>query len=104
MAGDAEAGADDLAKPNGCSVQTAEHQWRRLTEREWDLLLMLAGGFTGREAAAEFGLKTMSVSRALRRLKEKIGARNQAHVLVRAMELGFLVVIDGELQRNPETI
>lgn len=98
------ADAEDLANQNGSIVRTVAGQWPRLTERQWDLLEHLCDGATGRGMAQEFGLKTDSVSRTLAKVKVKLGARNQRHCIVRAVELGLLVVIDGQLQRNPECI
>jgi DNA-binding NarL/FixJ family response regulator len=74
-----------------------------LTERDWDILEYLADGLTAREVAAELGLRKDSVSRQLRRMAPKIGAKTTRRCLVRAIETELLVVLDGKLQRNPLT-
>jgi DNA-binding NarL/FixJ family response regulator len=74
-----------------------------LTEREWDILEYLVDGYRARAIADEMGWRSSSLSRYLLRMQNKLGARSSAHITVRATELGLLAVIDGQLQRNPET-
>lgn len=102
--GDVRGGAADLARRTGCTVLTAEDQWPRLTEREWDLLEYLKDGFRMVDIANHLGWRRTSVSRYFLRMQKKLEARSTVHIVSRAYELGLLVVVNGEGQRNPATL
>lgn len=71
-----------------------------LTEREWDILELLVDGYRNRAIADELGWTTTSVSRYLLRMQNKLGARSSAHIAIRAIELGLLVLEEGKVQRS----
>ncbi len=75
-----------------------------LSRREWDVVEFLADGLRNRDICQELGLQTSTVTRYCLRLQEKLNAWSTAHILVRAMELGLLVLLDGKVQRNPLTM
>lgn len=113
LSGSALVNARGLAKSTGSSVRTVVGQCKKwtpdgrfpaLTEREWDIVEFLVDGARSRAIAEQLGWTTSSVSRYMLRIQNKLGAKSTIHILVRALELDLLVLIDGTLQRNPDTI
>ena len=60
-----------------------------LTEREAEILALIAGGATNREIAAELFLSPHTVKEHTSTLYRKLGARNRADAVQRAQRLGL---------------
>jgi DNA-binding NarL/FixJ family response regulator len=105
-----EADAADSDKATGSIVRTVLGQCPSyeevpaLSNREWDILELTADGLRNRDICRVLGLQTSTITRYFLRLQSKLEADSVVHCIVRAVELGLLTVIDGKLQRNPETI
>lgn len=61
-----------------------------LTEREKDILGLIAGGLTNREIAAQLFLSINTIKTYTSRIYGKLGVHNRAEAVDRAHELGFL--------------
>jgi len=61
-----------------------------LSEREWEVLQLIAGGATNREIAETLFLSPHTVKDHTRALYRKMKARNRAEAVVRAQRLGLL--------------
>jgi two-component system response regulator DesR len=61
-----------------------------LTEREREVLGMIAGGATNREIAERLYLSPHTVKDHTSTLYKKMNARNRAEAIVRAQRLGLL--------------
>jgi two-component system response regulator DesR len=61
-----------------------------LSERERQVLDLIAGGATNREIAAELFLSPHTVKDHTSTLYRKIGARNRAEAILRAQRLGLI--------------
>jgi DNA-binding CsgD family transcriptional regulator len=62
-----------------------------LSERELHMLRHLANGLTDQEIGDAAGISEFTVKTYLRRLYGKLGARNRAHAVARAVARGYLV-------------
>lgn len=71
-----------------------------LTERELQVLALLADGRTNKEIAAELYLSSNTVRNHLYRMGRKLGAGSRLDIVVKAVQLG-LVSIDRELVERP---
>jgi len=60
-----------------------------LTERESEILALIAGGATNREIAATLFLSPHTVKEHTSTLYRKLGARNRADAVQRAQRLGL---------------
>jgi two-component system, LuxR family, response regulator FixJ len=65
----------------------AEERFESLTEREREILAMVVGGLSNKEAAARMKLSARTVEIHRASLMRKTGARNTAHLVRMAMEL-----------------
>jgi two-component system response regulator DesR len=61
-----------------------------LTEREREVLQLLAGGSTNREIAEQLYLSPYTVKEHTSALYRKLGARNRAEAVLRAERIGLL--------------
>jgi predicted ATPase/DNA-binding CsgD family transcriptional regulator len=61
-----------------------------LTERENDVLALMAGGLTNRQIAGQLSLEQSTVRWYARQIYAKLGAEDRQHALSRALELGLL--------------
>lgn len=66
----------------------------RLSEREHQVLLHLAEGFSAAEIAPRLHLSESTVKSHVARIYQKLGAANRAQALVTAMRVGLLSSID----------
>lgn len=85
------------ARPNGVPLGFLEAVRRcagtaaspaGLTDRERDVLVLLAGGRSNKTLARELGLSVSTVKTHLHNAFRKLGARSRTHALARARELG----------------
>jgi RNA polymerase sigma factor (sigma-70 family) len=72
-------------------VQRLGHAIRaeQLTERERQILPLLAAGWTNREIAAELGMSVGTVKNHVARILEKLDVSDRTQAAVRAVELGM---------------
>ncbi|XUX00985.1 MAG: response regulator transcription factor [Dehalogenimonas sp.] len=61
-----------------------------LTEREKQLLSLLAGGKTNKEISLELGIAQVTVKKALQTLFAKIGGTNRTQTVMKASQLGLI--------------
>lgn len=66
----------------------------RLSQREHDVLLLLADGLSAGEIAPQLHLSESTVKSHVARIYQKLGASNRAQALVTAMRIGLLSSID----------
>lgn len=62
----------------------------RLTERQQDILLLIADGMPDREIATELHVSMTTVYRHVENLRLVLRARNRAHAVARAYQAGLL--------------
>ena len=79
MVGDGQEVFKDVASPAAPT----------LTDRESEILALIAGGATNREIAAELFLSPHTVKEHTSTLYRKLGARNRADAVQRAQRLGL---------------
>jgi two-component system response regulator DesR len=84
----------ELIRVVGCggeAFEAAEAEDRaQLTDRESEILALLAGGATNREIAAAIYLSPHTVKEHVSALFRKLGARNRAEAVLRAQRSGLL--------------
>ena len=74
---------------------------RHLSPRETEVLRLLAGGFTNREAAERLGVSTKTVETFRARVSEKLGLQGRAALVRYAVQTGmFTLDIPGPGQRR----
>ncbi len=61
-----------------------------LTDREDEVLICIARGLSNKEAARELGIAPRTVERHVENLRNKIRARNKAHMMAKAIRYGLL--------------
>jgi DNA-binding CsgD family transcriptional regulator len=61
-----------------------------LTEREGDVLLLLAGGCTYEQIALRLGISVHTVGSHIKNCYRKLGVRRAAHAVTRAAELSLM--------------
>jgi DNA-binding NarL/FixJ family response regulator len=66
----------------------------RLSEREHDVLMLLAEGLSAAEIAPRLHLSESTVKSHVARIYQKLGASNRAQALVTAMRIGLLSSIN----------
>jgi DNA-binding CsgD family transcriptional regulator/tetratricopeptide (TPR) repeat protein len=82
----AEGALQRLSELDGCGSPAHAH----LSERERQVLSLVAAGRTNRAAAAEMGISANTVANHLRSILEKLGAANRTEAADRARKLGLL--------------
>ena len=61
-----------------------------LTEREVEVLRLLAGGYSNREIAGALHLAEGTVKNHISSILSKLGVRDRTRAVLKAVELGFL--------------
>ncbi len=61
-----------------------------LTRREREVVFLTSNGLTSKEVALQIELAPRTVERHLENARHKMGARNRAHLIVKASEAGVL--------------
>lgn len=61
-----------------------------LTRREREVVVLTSAGLTSKEVALQIALAPRTVERHLENARHKMGARNRAHLIVKASEAGVL--------------
>jgi DNA-binding NarL/FixJ family response regulator len=70
-------------------IDVADRAAPKLTDREGEILALIAGGATNREIAADLFLSPHTVKEHTSTLYRKLGARNRADAVQRAQRLGL---------------
>ncbi len=75
----------------------------RLTQRELQILLLMAGGLTDRQIAVQLGIGRRTVSNHVSVILLKIDARGRAHAVSKGHLLGLLSAVPREssIRMNP---
>ena len=68
-----------------------------LTGRECEVLRCVALGLSNKEAAIELGIAPRTVERHVENVRNKIRARNRAHMVAKAIGIGVLRNSAGQL-------
>jgi DNA-binding NarL/FixJ family response regulator len=69
-------------------METGERRRRGLTEREREVLTLLARGYTGEEIARELKVSAETVRAHVRNAVTKLHARTRLHAVVLALQRG----------------
>ena len=80
----------EFARLTPASPQTAQSLPEPLSEREIDILKVLAQGHTNKEIAERLHLAEGTVKNYVTSILQKIGARDRTQAALRARELGLL--------------
>lgn len=80
--------ADQLAANVAGGTDKLPHE--RLTDREYEVFLLLAGGKEVKEAAADLGLSVKTISTHREHILKKTGLRNNAAMTVYAVRNGLI--------------
>ncbi len=62
----------------------------RLTVRESEVLRLAANGYTSKEIAQQITIAHRTVERHIENARLKLGARNRAHLISKALKAGLL--------------
>lgn len=81
-------------------VRRVSGESTRLSEREHDVLLLLADGLSAAEIAPRLHLSESTVKSHVARIYQKLGAVNRAQALVTAMRIGLLSSVNPGPLRN----
>ena len=63
-----------------------------LTHREFEVLELVANGYSAKEVAGLIGIAPRTVERHIENVRLKVGARNRAHMVTQAILEGVLTV------------
>jgi DNA-binding NarL/FixJ family response regulator len=77
----------------GVAVPTEPHRQdpvARLTEREREVLILMAGGMANRAIAAELGIGEETIKSHVKRVLRKLKARDRTSAVLRSWHLGLL--------------
>jgi DNA-binding NarL/FixJ family response regulator len=74
------------------TAEPAKAEWTPtpLSPREQSILELVAQGYTDDEIASEIGISTYTVKTHVRRVYEKLAAKNRPHAVTRGFEHGLL--------------
>lgn len=61
-----------------------------ITWREMNILVMIAQGNSNKEIADSLGIKYQTIKNNIYRLTKKLGAKNNVHALLLAMDVGLI--------------
>lgn len=73
---------------------------RGLTEREVQVLALVAQGYTDVRVGRELNLSHKTIKMHLRNLRDKLGADNRTHAVQRAYELGIFPIVEPEAEAS----
>jgi DNA-binding CsgD family transcriptional regulator len=62
-----------------------EHGWRPLSQREREVVALVAGGATGREVGEALSVTAATVETHIRNAMRRLGARNRSHLVTLAI-------------------
>ncbi len=79
--------SDLCANAVSSGQQDSEKPLRRLTEREREVFSKLPDGFTNKEIARDLQIQEITVKMHVRRIYEKLGAKNRAQAVKIALDL-----------------
>ena len=80
----------DIARGQAVRPPTGQVALPRLTEREREVVALVAHGLTNDEAAARLFLSPLTVKTHVSRAMLKLGARDRVHLVVMAYESGLV--------------
>lgn len=63
-----------------------------LSDRERDILVLIAGGLSAKEVALRCDISPRTVEHHIENIRNKLRARNRAHIVAKAMAYGELPV------------
>jgi LuxR family transcriptional regulator, transcriptional regulator of spore coat protein len=66
-----------------------------LTARERQVLELVAGGYSAKEAAGQIGIAPRTVERYIEKVRLKMRAKNRAHMVTQAVLAGYLKIGSG---------
>ena len=72
-----------------------DREWRAiddLTDREQEVLVFIARGFSNQEIARELTLSVDTVKTHVKRVYAKLGARDRVHAVIAAYESGLVTL------------
>ncbi|RMG95977.1 MAG: DNA-binding response regulator [Chloroflexi bacterium] len=81
---------EDMMPADDQHADTIEARWKQLSEREQEVLRMVALGYTGREIAEKLALSVKTVDTYRSRGMEKLGLRSRAALVRFALKQGLL--------------
>lgn len=81
---------DDMLPDSSDNVPTPDDLWATLSEREQEVLRMVAMGYTGREIADKLSLSIKTVDTYRARGMEKLGLRSRAALVRFAITYGLM--------------
>ena len=74
----------------GSKIRKPESEANILSERERQVLKLVAEGFSSREIADQLSISTKTVEAYRARFADKLGLRSRAQIVQYALNLGFL--------------
>lgn len=80
----------EVTASNGPTTRSPDPQAPRLSQREGQVLELLAGGLSNKEIATDLHLSEGSVKLHLGKACDRLGARDRVQLLVKAVELGLV--------------
>jgi DNA-binding NarL/FixJ family response regulator len=86
------------------SLVTAGALSADLTDRELDVLRLLASGRTDREIAQRIGISVNTVNRHIRNIVDKLGAGNRTRAALLAAEAGLIEISAGGREESPSVV
>ncbi len=81
---------DDMLPKSECSEPVPDDLWATLSEREQEVLRMVAMGYTGREIAVKLSLSIKTVDTYRARGMDKLGLRSRAALVRYAITNGLM--------------
>ena len=75
-----------LAQPNSAPIAPAD----RLTDRELEVLRLMAGGYSNREIAEALGVSEGTIKNHISNVLSKMGVRDRTRAVLKGLELGLI--------------